>query len=117
MDKVYMVCDFYDGKAASIDSAPNIGVEFMGNCSGRILREDGSKIGGHYSSSFGWLRNDLKNKLDDPSKYEIIVCDEQISPIDYNLKVVLTAAALDATIPTALVPPPIGASSTFTQQA
>ena len=71
-EKVYMVCDYTDDKASSMDSAPNIGVEFMGNCSGRILKEDGTKIGGHYSSSFGWLRSDLKYKLDDPSQYEII---------------------------------------------
>ena len=72
MEKVYMVCDYTDSKAASISGAPNIGVEYMGNCGGRILREDGSEIGGHYSSSFGWLREDLRSKLDDPSKYEIV---------------------------------------------
>lgn len=72
MEKVYMVCDYTDDKAASIDGAPHIGVEYMGNCGGRILREDGTIIGQHHSSSFGWLRSDLKGKLDDPSKYEII---------------------------------------------
>lgn len=70
--KVYMVCDYTDDRAAEISGCPNIGVEFMGNCAGRILWEDGTVIGAHYSSSFGWLRNDLKNKLDNPSKYEII---------------------------------------------
>lgn len=72
MKKVYMVCDYTDDKAASIQGAPNIGVEYMGDCGGRILHEDGTLIGGHHSSSFGWLRNDLKRKLDNPSKYEII---------------------------------------------
>jgi hypothetical protein len=72
MEKVYMVCDYTDDKAASISDAPCIGVEFMGNCGGRIIREDGSVIGSHHSSSFGWLRSDLKRKLDDPEKYEII---------------------------------------------
>jgi hypothetical protein len=72
MERVYMVCDYTDSKASSIDSAPNIGVEHMGNCGGRILREDGSEIGGHHSSSFGWLRADLRSKLDDPSKYEVV---------------------------------------------
>ena len=72
MEKVYMVCDYTDSKAASISGAPNIGVEYMGNCGGRILREDGSEIGRHHSSSFGWLREDLRSKLDDPSKYEVV---------------------------------------------
>jgi hypothetical protein len=72
MEKVYMVCDSYDDKAASIQDAPNVGVEFMGNCSGRILKENGELIGSHFSSSFGWLRSDLKSKLDDESRYEII---------------------------------------------
>lgn len=57
-EKVYMVCDSEK--------------DFMGNCYGRIVREDGSVIGWHVSSSFSWLRNDLKSKLDDPEKYEII---------------------------------------------
>jgi hypothetical protein len=72
MEKVYMVCDYTDDKAKSIDGALNIGIEYMGNCGGRILREDGTEIGRHHSSSFGWLRKDLKSKLDDLTKYEII---------------------------------------------
>lgn len=72
MEKVYMVCDYTDVKAASISGSPNVGVEYMGDCGGRILREDGSEIGRHHSSSFGWLRADLKSKLDDPSKYEVV---------------------------------------------
>lgn len=67
-----MVCDYTDEIAASISGSPNIGVEFMGGCGGRILREDGTEIGRHHSSSFGWLRSDLRSKLDDPSEYEII---------------------------------------------
>lgn len=57
-EKVYMVCDS--------------GKDFMGNCCGRILSEDGRVIGWHVSSNFSFLRHDLKNKLDDPDKYEII---------------------------------------------
>lgn len=72
MKKVYMVCDYTDEKAESISGCPDIGVEFMGTCVGRILHEDGRLIGSHTSSSFGWLRADLKSKLDDSSKYEII---------------------------------------------
>jgi len=72
MEKVYMVCDYSDDKAASISGCPNIGVEYMGNCGGRILREDGTKIGSHHSSSFSFLRSDLRSKLDDPNNYEII---------------------------------------------
>lgn len=70
--KVYMVCDYTDEKASGILGTPNIGVEYMGNCGGRIIHEDGTVIGRHHSSSFGWLRNDLRSKLDDPTKYEII---------------------------------------------
>ena len=72
MEKVYMICDYADEKARNIQDAPNIGVEFMGNCSGRILREDGEEIGRHFSSSFGWLRQDLIRKLENPEKYEIV---------------------------------------------
>jgi hypothetical protein len=72
MDKVYMVCDYTDSKASGINEAWNVGVEYMGNCGGRILREDGSVIGRHHSSSFGWLRLDLKAKLDEPAKYEVV---------------------------------------------
>ena len=71
-EKVYMVCDHTDDKAASISGCPDIGIEYMGNCSGRILREDGTQIGGHWSSSFGWLRSDLRSKLDNPDNYEIV---------------------------------------------
>lgn len=70
--RVYMVCDWTDARAQAIDGAPDIGVEYMGNCGGRILREDGSELGHHWSSSFGWLRRDLLEKLDDPARYEVI---------------------------------------------
>ena len=63
MVKVFMVCDSTDDKASKITGCPNIGVEFMGHCSGRILYEDGTEIGRHHSSSLGWLRNDLISKL------------------------------------------------------
>lgn len=72
MEKVYMVCDYTDSKASAIEGTPNVGVEYMGNCGGRILREDGSEIGRHHSSSFGWLRSDLRSKLNDQSKYEVV---------------------------------------------
>jgi len=73
-EKVYMVCDYADTKAKTM-GALEIGVEFMGNCGGRILKGDGSLIGSHHSSSFGWLREDLKYKLKDlggESAFEII---------------------------------------------
>lgn len=72
MEKVYMVCDYTCDKAKGMDNAPNIGVEFMGDCGGRMLKEDGTLIGRHHSSSFGWLRNDLKAKLDNAEEYEIV---------------------------------------------
>ena len=84
-EKVYMVCDWHDGKAEG--EAWNIGVEYMGNCSGRILKEDGSLIGDHHSSTFGWLRSDLKRKLDNPSNYEIIDLIEQEVPEKFRLPV------------------------------
>jgi len=80
MEKVYMVCDYTDNTASGIGGAPNIGVEYMGICGGRILREDGSEIGRHHSSSFGWLRSDLRSKLDDLSKYEIVDLIGQATP-------------------------------------
>jgi len=83
-EKIYMVCDWHDGKAEG--GAMNIGVEYMGNCSGRILKEDGTLIGNHHSSTFGWLRNDLKAKLDDQSKYEIIDLINQEVPEQFRLK-------------------------------
>lgn len=69
-EKVYLVCDWSEGNVNM--GAQHIGVEYMGNCTGRILKEDGTIIGNHYSSSFGWLRNDLLRKLDDVNKYEVI---------------------------------------------
>lgn len=83
-EKVYMVCDWHDGKADG--GAWNIGVEYMGNCTGRILKEDGTEIGHHYSSTFGWLRSDLKSKLDDPTKYEIIDLIGQPVPDKFKLE-------------------------------
>lgn len=77
-EKVYMVCDWHDGKAQG--GAMNIGIEYMGNCTGRILKEDGTVIGSHYSSTFGWLRSDLLSKLDDRNKYEVIDLIEQEVP-------------------------------------
>ena len=70
--RVYMVCDWTDEKARSMDGCPNVGIEHLGNCAGRILREDGTLIGSHYSSTFGFLRSDLISKLDDPGAYEIV---------------------------------------------
>ncbi len=88
-EKVYMVCDYTDEKASSILGTPNVGVEFMGDCGGRILKEDGTEIGRHHSSSFGWLRNDLRAKLDDPNKYEIIDLIGQDVPEQFIIKLKL----------------------------
>jgi len=85
--RVYMVCDHADDKARSMNSAPNIGVEYMGNCSGRILNEDGSEIGRHSSSSFGWLRADLINKLDDKNNYEVIDLIGQKVPEQFSISI------------------------------
>ena len=72
MKKVYMVCDYTDEKASKILDCPVIGVDYMGKCGGRILCEDGTEIGRHHSSTFGYLRSDLKCKLDKTKEYEII---------------------------------------------
>lgn len=69
-EKVYLLCDGYKGNVYC--GAANIGIEYMGDCWGRIVKEDGTLIGSHYSSSFGWLRSDLLNKLDNPENYEVI---------------------------------------------
>ena len=69
MKKAYMVCDWHDGKAAG--EAWNIGVEYMGNCRGRILDETGVELGHHHSSTFGWLRVDLSRKVNE-AEYEIV---------------------------------------------
>jgi len=85
-EKVYMVCDKFDDKASKIEDCPNIGIEFMGTCAGRILREDGTEIGRHVSSSFGWLRNDLKLKLGDQSKYDIVDLIGKPVPEKFRIK-------------------------------
>lgn len=71
-EKLYMVCDYTDDKAASIQGAPNVGVEFMGDCGGRLLKEDGTEVNHWHSSSFGWLRNDLKRGVENIDQYDII---------------------------------------------
>ena len=67
----YMLLKYTDEKAASMDSAPNIGVEYMGDCGGIIVDEDGNVLGRHHSSSFGWLRRDLSGKVD-KNEYEVV---------------------------------------------
>jgi hypothetical protein len=61
--KVYFVCDWHDEKAKSIEGTPNVGVEYLGNCMGRAIREDGEELGYHYSSTFDFLRSDLTYHL------------------------------------------------------
>jgi hypothetical protein len=39
---------------------------------GTIKHENGDNIGQHTSSSLWWLESDLKNKLDDVDKYNIV---------------------------------------------
>lgn len=84
MEKVYMVCDYTDDKASSIGGTPNVGVEYMGNCGGRVLKEGGTEIGRHHSSSFGWLRADLKYKLAG-KEYEVIDLIGQPVPDRFKL--------------------------------
>jgi hypothetical protein len=71
-EKLYMVCDYTDDKAASILGCPDIGVEHLGHCSGRLLKEDGTIIGEHHSSTFDFLRYDLCRKVINPEQYELI---------------------------------------------
>ena len=85
-EKVYLVCDWTDDKAASILTAPNIGVEHMGNCQGRILKEDGTEIGSHWSSSYGWLRKDLLSKLPPLHEFEVVDLIGKEVPERFKLK-------------------------------
>jgi len=84
--KVYMVCDYTDDKAASIEDAREVGVEFMGNCGGRLLHEDGTEIGRHTSSSFGWLRSDLPRKLHNIEDYDVVDLIGQDVPERFKLE-------------------------------
>jgi hypothetical protein len=86
MKKVYMICDYTDDRAASISGCPDVGVEYLGSCGGRILREDGTEIGCHHSSSFGFLRSDLKRKLDPKEEYEVIDLIGEEVPERFRLK-------------------------------
>lgn len=80
--KAYMVCDYRDGNYNQ--AANNIGVEFMGNCSGRILAEDGTELGSHFSSSYGWLRTDLLSKIN-LNDWNVIDLIEQECPDRFNI--------------------------------
>lgn len=70
MEKVYMVSDWSKGPVDR--GVEHLGIEHLGDIKGRILKEDGTEIGWHHSSTIGWLREDLKSKLDNPENYEII---------------------------------------------
>lgn len=72
METIYLICDYSDKKAEMIQGCPNTGVEYLGKCRGRIVKDNGDLIGRHSSSTLDFLRADLLAKLDDPSKYEII---------------------------------------------
>ena len=50
-----------------------------------LVKEDGTEIGRHYSSTYGWLRWDLIRKLDDPANYEIIDLIEKEVPEQFRL--------------------------------
>lgn len=84
MKKAYMVCDTYDQRASEC-GAWHVGIERMGNCSGRIVDEDGNTLGQHGSSSFGWLRLDLANKVA-PGEYEIVDLIGQPVPERFAVK-------------------------------
>jgi hypothetical protein len=73
-EKLYMVCDYVDGKAIVIEGCPNVGVEHLGSCGGRLLREDGTEVGFHHSSTLDFLRSDLRAKVDNPDDYEFVDC-------------------------------------------
>lgn len=60
--KVYLMLDFIDTRNGFND--PGYG--------GRILKEDGTLIDYHYSSSPSCLRDDLLKKLDNADDYEVI---------------------------------------------
>jgi len=70
--KVYIVCDSCNGIIDTYEEFNVDFIDYLNRCDGRILTENGSLIGKHTSNSIRCLRKDLKEKLDDQSKYEII---------------------------------------------
>ena len=82
--KLYMVCDFRKGNYNQ--GANNIGIEFMGDCGGRLLDEEGKQLGEHWSSSNGWLRKDLRSKVENPNDYEFIDLIDEECPIRFKKK-------------------------------
>lgn len=69
--KAYMICDYADKRAKEQNEPMNVGIEFMGNCSGRIVDENNNTLGSHFSSNYGWLRHDLSSKVSE-DEYEIV---------------------------------------------
>ena len=61
--KVYMVCDYTDEKAASISGCPDVGVEYLGSCGGRILHENGAEIGVRIRTVYRYQNQARKNGL------------------------------------------------------
>jgi len=84
--KVYLICDHADQKASKIKGCPNIGIEHLGSCWGRIIQEDGRFIGSHSSTTIGWLRHDLISKLRNPDDWEIVDCIEDPEKIPKHLR-------------------------------
>lgn len=87
MKRAYMVLDSADEKARTVKGCPNIGVEHLGLCNGRLLDEDGNILGQHTSSTLDFLRSDLKYKLENPDDYEIIDLIGQPTPERFKLNV------------------------------
>jgi len=72
MKKAYMIVTHVSqDDASTCDTPHNIGVEYMGDCSGVIIDEHGTILGEHHSSNYGWLRMDLKSKVNEDD-YDII---------------------------------------------
>jgi len=79
--KLFLHCVSADRKAIMISGCPDRGIEFLGDCYGMSLDEQGNKISEHWSSTLDWLRHDLMWKID-KDKYDVVdMIDEDVSKL------------------------------------
>lgn len=55
-------------------------------CRGRVLTEEGVEIGMHCSTSIGWLRSDLRSKIENIGEWEIVDLIGQEVPERFRLR-------------------------------
>lgn len=69
-NKLFLICDKAKGNYQQ--GAENVGIEYLGDAVGRVVNEKGELIGRSWSSTIGWLEQDLMNRIGDLNEYEII---------------------------------------------